>query len=38
LIAKAPILSNIPWTTPTRVRTTVFVRDRAKTMALEPGK
>ena len=38
VIAKAPILSKIAWTTPTLVGTKLYVRDRAKMMAFELGK
>jgi hypothetical protein len=38
VIAKAPILSKIAWTTPTLVGTRLYVRDRAKMMAFDLGQ
>jgi hypothetical protein len=37
VIAKAPLLSNISWTTPTLVGTKLYLRDRKNLVALELG-
>jgi outer membrane protein assembly factor BamB len=37
VIAKAPVLSNISWTTPTLVGTKLYLRDRKNVVALELG-
>ncbi len=37
VLAKAPMLTNRAWTTPTLVGTKLYVRDRKQVMALELG-
>jgi hypothetical protein len=37
ILARAPILSNVAWTTPSLVGTKLYLRDRKQMMALELG-